>query len=530
MSAQPAIRQRPAGGKRLQYTLKLEKALQEEACRRLEASKILLHNTEGYLETTEDQLTSDVTQRDILQSAGLSASKKAFNFSLSYGPYCLDYSRNGRYLLMGGRLGSISLLDCYSMDEIAAINVDETVRDVKILHNHTMFAVAQKKYLYMYDNQGIELHCLRDTQMTYKMEYLPYHFLLATVGELGWLTYQDISTGQIAAKHKVRKGACKVMCQNPYNAVIHLGHSRGTVTLWTPNIGKAVVEMLCHKGPVTAVKVKGNHMVTAGIDGSWRIWDIRNTYDCLSSTRYFGSPPQALDISQTGIVGLGFGCHVQLWNDCFTHNTPTPQNEGPLAQEQIKQEGEGTDGTRKRPFLKQDFCGQIVECLKFRPYEDVCAVGLDGGISTLIVPGAGRANFDSFEDNPFESKKQRSERQIHSLLEKLQPDMITLDPSLIATVDTAPRAVVEQERLHEKEEQKQSKRPKKEKHKMRGRSKADIKEKVCCRQRNAHTHLCMSHVPAVVCLVSYMQLNKWLMLAYVVLVETISRICSDENG
>ena len=42
-------------------------------------------------------------------------------------------------------------------------------------------------------------------------------------------------------------GTCDVMRQNPWNAVMNLGHSNGVVSMWTPNMGTPVVKMLCHK-------------------------------------------------------------------------------------------------------------------------------------------------------------------------------------------------------------------------------------------------------------------------------------------
>ncbi len=43
---------------------------------------------------------------------------------------------------------------------------------------------------------GMELHVLRDHFEVNQLQFLPYHFLLATIGKTGYLKYQDTSTGQ----------------------------------------------------------------------------------------------------------------------------------------------------------------------------------------------------------------------------------------------------------------------------------------------------------------------------------------------
>ena len=39
--------------------------------------------------------------------------------------------------------------------------VRETTRDATFLHNEQFFAAAQKKYVYVYNKRGIEIHCLK---------------------------------------------------------------------------------------------------------------------------------------------------------------------------------------------------------------------------------------------------------------------------------------------------------------------------------------------------------------------------------
>lgn len=67
-----------------------------------------------------------------------------------------------------------------------------------------------------------------------------------------------------------------------------------------------------------------------------------------------------------------------------------------------------------------------VRNVKFRPLEDVLCLGHSHGVTTMIVPGAGEPNYDSYESNPFINPRQRREGEIQALLHKLTPDMISL--------------------------------------------------------------------------------------------------------
>lgn len=83
--------------------------------------------------------------------------------------------------------------------------------------------------------------------------------------------------------------------------------------------------------------------------------------------------------------------------------------------------------------------------MEFLPYEDVLGISHDNGYSSIVVPGSGEANFDAFEANPFETKKQRQETEVHQLLEKLKPDTISLKVNTIGLVDNASHEVKQRE-------------------------------------------------------------------------------------
>lgn len=54
-------------------------------------------------------------------------------------------------------LTSRGLLFRCSAAFLLQVQLQETIRDVKTLHNQNLVAVAQKKYVYIYDNQGAEV-------------------------------------------------------------------------------------------------------------------------------------------------------------------------------------------------------------------------------------------------------------------------------------------------------------------------------------------------------------------------------------
>lgn len=434
-------------------------------------AEVVLHTEEsGFIEVeNEMEKTYKLTQNQLKAHLDEQTARHIYDLRLEhYSPYGMNYDRSGRCgLLYGKNGGHIALMDMHTASLKTEFHLNEKVRDATFLHNTTMFAVAQKQHTFIYDDAGVEIHRMSEHQDVFQMQFLPHHWLLATIGRAGYLKYHDTSTGLPVSSHRTKLGACDVMAQNKYNAVIHCGHWNGVVTLWSPASSEYLVKMLCHKGaPVhsLAIDKSGRHMVTGGADSKVKIWDLR-MYKETHSYYTKGGIPTSIDISQKGVLGIGHGCNATFWNP------------------------EALKYKVKDPYMGHRLGGMgPVESLRFRPFEDVCGIGHSKGFSSIVIPGSGEPNLDSMEYNinPFQDKKQRREAEVRSLLDKLSPEMISLDPDVIGTVEEGDvhSRYERQKQLEEEANERnvQQGGEKKEKNRMRGRSK--IKKKLARKNKN----------------------------------------------
>lgn len=187
----------------------------------------------------------------------------------------------------------------------------------------------------------------------------------------------------------------------------------------------------------------GKYLVTAGADRKVKIFDLRK-YQELNSY-YLTAAANTMSVSQRGLVAVGFGPNVHVLKSAFSSGSPI------------------------RPYMTYQVPGSLVSSLAFRPFEDVLGVGHAKGFNSIVIPGSGEPNFDTYEANPYENHKQRDESEVRSLLEKIRPEMITLDPNAIGRVDMDP-AEEQERKIYQMQRANGDANAKKPKKKMRGKN------------------------------------------------------------
>ncbi|KAG5563050.1 hypothetical protein RHGRI_005709 [Rhododendron griersonianum] len=347
----------------------------------------------GYLEAEGIEKTWRIKQEAIVREVDISSSKNQYDIVLpDLGPYTLDFTSSGRYMAVAGRKGHLAIIDMMNMG---------LIKELQVYH-------CLKLYTYIYNRDGTELHCLKEHGAVSKLQFLKNHFLLASINKFGQLHYQDVTTGLMVGNIRTGLGGSDVMQVNPFNNVVALGHSNGSVTMWKPTSAAPLVKMLTHYGPVSALSFhsNGHLMATAGTDRKIKIWDLRK-FEVLQT---LPGHVKTLDFSQKGLLATSTGSFVQILGD-FSGS----QNYSRYMTHSIAK-------------------GYQIRKVLFRPYEDVLGLGHSMGWSSILIPGSGEPNFDSWVANPFETPKQRREKEVWSLLDKLPPETIMLDPKKIGNL------------------------------------------------------------------------------------------------
>lgn len=407
-----------ARARRLQQGLKKVDQDYHEFIKSAEATDMLLQEEAGFLEADEPmERTSKFLQEDIVAAVDVGTASKKLDLKLTeLGPYKIDFNRNGRKLLIGGKKGHVASMDWRLGKLDCELFLNETVHAVKYLHNENYFVVAQKKYTFIYDSTGCELHRLKKHVELTMLDFLPYHFLLVSAGYSGMLRYHDVSTGNLVSELRTKLGPTQAMKQNPWNAVMHLGHGNGTVSLWTPTQSLPIAKLQSNRGPIRdlAIDREGKYMAVSSSDKSVKLWDLRKLQ--ILDSYVTPTPAKSVDISDRALLSVSWGPHVTVWKEIFKSH-------------------------QEEPYMTHLLPSSKIEKIRFVPFEDVLGIGHQKGVASMIVPGAGEANYDAMEINPYESVKQRQEQEVRSLLNKLAPDTIALDPNFIGMVDKNARNV-----------------------------------------------------------------------------------------
>jgi U3 small nucleolar RNA-associated protein 7 len=152
----------------------------------------------------DNETTRQFRTANLKSEMSMQMRSQIWDVKLDFGEYRCDFGQDGKTLALAGSKGHVALLDWKQKRLMKEWRLTERTRDIKVVAQNRMVAVAQKDFVSVYDEQGLEVHRLRNMPEPQWLEYLPYHFLLCSISSFGLLSYQDLTTGQIVAEHKTK--------------------------------------------------------------------------------------------------------------------------------------------------------------------------------------------------------------------------------------------------------------------------------------------------------------------------------------
>lgn len=122
------------------------------------------------------------------KGVGMASARQMFDLDLSFGDYNLDFSREGRHLLLSSSKGHVALMDWKKKDLMWEGQMRDIVKSGVFMHEN-FFALAQSSNVFIYNFEGLEVHDLVNLQGPRFLEYLPWHYLLVSISDYGTLFF-----------------------------------------------------------------------------------------------------------------------------------------------------------------------------------------------------------------------------------------------------------------------------------------------------------------------------------------------------
>jgi U3 small nucleolar RNA-associated protein 7 len=187
--------------KKLRAKLHSQQTLSAQYGSHTEATQSLLElaaESAGGIQTTSPlEKTWRISQDEIASSIGSEAAKGRRELDLD-GVRRMRWTRNGRHLVFihgkgGTNVSSVDWLTGRVNGEVnlAVVNAakTDTARDVCFLQDQSFWAVAQRRNVFVYDRDGVEIHKLGKIVDPVRLEFLPWHWLLVAVVSCSWIMH-----------------------------------------------------------------------------------------------------------------------------------------------------------------------------------------------------------------------------------------------------------------------------------------------------------------------------------------------------
>lgn len=243
--------------------------------------------------------------------------------------------------------------------------------------------------------------------------------------------------------------------------------------------------MFTHEGGVRFVRNSpdGRLMVTAGVTSEVKIWDVR-MFRCKGVLK-MGGCVKAMDVSQRNMiaVGVGGGVFVHDRLDRLDIGGGSGVGGGDGGGLLLGSGWKLGGGRRKagRLYMRERFGDRaVVSSVKFCPFEDLVSICLEDGVKSMVVPGSGEVVWDASGPHPYEGRKERREKEVRGLLDKLPPESISLEVGVVGGVEKDAKGRL----MERKEEMRRLKEGKVVKMKKKSKGRNKIGKRLRRRQAN----------------------------------------------